>query len=268
MTEPPDEPMEHVETPTNLVNLAARLAREAGDLVANGRRSGDLGVRSKSTATDMVTRWDSASEELVVHALRSVRPADGIVGEEGSRVVGTSGIDWYVDPIDGTTNFMYGLAGYAVSIAAADPNGPLAAAVYLPASRELFTAARGGGAFLGSTPISCSTSADLSTALMATGFSYEASRRAVQGERIGRLLPHVRDIRRLGAAAVDLCHVACGRVDGYFEEHLQSWDLAAGLLIATEAGAIASDFHGDTVRPEQTVVCAPGVHSALLAHLR
>lgn len=252
---------------SNLVNLAAKIAREAGDLVANGRRGGDLGARSKSSNTDMVTIWDSASESFIVGALRVARPGDGIIGEEGARIESTTGIDWYVDPIDGTTNFLYGLKGYAISIAAADSTGPLAASVYLPETRELFTASRGRGAFLGSTPLSCSTSDDLSTALVATGFSYDSSRRLVQGRRAGALLPHVRDIRRLGAAAVDLCHVACGRVDGYFEEHLQSWDLAAGVLIATEAGAIASDFAGHPVRPEQTVVCAPGIHAALLRHL-
>jgi len=253
--------------PEHLVNLAARVAREAGDLVAHGRRSGDLDSRSKSTATDMVTKWDSASEALIVASLRAARPHDGIVGEEGSRVAGDSGLDWYVDPIDGTTNFMYGLGGYAVSIAVADEIGPVAAAVFLPATRELFTAARGRGAFLGAAPIRCSSADLLSTSLVATGFSYDAARREVQGRRAGALLPHVRDVRRLGAAAVDLCHVACGRVDAYFEEHLQSWDLAAGLLIATEAGALASDFAGGTVRPEQTVVSAPGIHRALLAHL-
>jgi len=253
---------------TDLVNLVARLAREAGDMVANGRRTGDLGVRTKSTATDMVTRWDSASESLIVDALRAARPRDGIVGEEGARVDGTSGIDWYVDPIDGTTNFLYGLGGYAVSIAAADSTGPVAGAVFVPASRELFTAARGRGAFLGSTPITCSTSTTLDTALVATGFSYDSDHRRVQGSRVGAMLPHVRDIRRLGAAAIDLCHVACGRVDAYFEEHLQAWDLAAGLLIATEAGARASDFAGGAVKPSETVVCAPGIHTALLEHLQ
>jgi myo-inositol-1(or 4)-monophosphatase len=237
-------------------------------MVANGRRTGDLGVRTKSTATDMVTRWDSASESLIVDALRAARPRDGIVGEEGSRVDGTSGIDWYVDPIDGTTNFLYGLGGYAVSIAAADSTGPVAGAVFVPASRELFTAARGRGAFLGSTPITCSTSTTLDTALVATGFSYDSDHRRVQGSRVGAMLPHVRDIRRLGAAAIDLCHVACGRVDAYFEEHLQAWDLAAGLLIATEAGARASDFAGGAVKPSETVVCAPGIHTALLEHLQ
>ncbi len=257
-----------MDAPTDLVNLAARLAREAGDMVANGRRTGDLGVRTKSTATDMVTRWDSASESLIVDALRAARPRDGIVGEEGSRVDGTSGIDWYIDPIDGTTNFLYGLGGYAVSIAAADSTGPVAGAVFVPASRELFTAARGRGAFLGSTPITCSTSTTLDTALVATGFSYDSDHRRVQGSRVGAMLPHVRDIRRLGAAAIDLCHVACGRVDAYFEEHLQAWDLAAGLLIATEAGARASDFAGGAVKPSETVVCAPGIHTALLEHLQ
>lgn len=257
-----------MDAPTDLVNLAARLAREAGDMVANGRRTGDLGVRTKSTATDMVTRWDSASESLIVDALRAARPRDGIVGEEGARVDGTSGIDWYVDPIDGTTNFLYGLGGYAVSIAAADSTGPVAGAVFVPASRELFTAARGRGAFLGSTPITCSTSTTLDTALVATGFSYDSDHRRVQGSRVGAMLPHVRDIRRLGAAAIDLCHVACGRVDAYFEEHLQAWDLAAGLLIATEAGARASDFAGGAVKPSETVVCAPGIHTALLENLQ
>lgn len=257
-----------MDAPTDLVNLAARLAREAGDMVANGRRTGDLGVRTKSTATDMVTRWDSASESLIVDALRAARPRDGIVGEEGARVDGTSGIDWYVDPIDGTTNFLYGLGGYAVSIAAADSTGPVAGAVFVPASRELFTAARGRGAFLGSTPITCSTSTTLDTALVATGFSYDSDHRRVQGSRVGAMLPHVRDIRRLGAAAIDLCHVACGRVDAYFEEHLQAWDLAAGLLIATEAGARASDFAGGAVKPSETVVCTPGIHTALLEHLQ
>ena len=257
-----------MDAPTDLVNLAARLAREAGDMVANGRRTGDLGVRTKSTATDMVTRWDSASESLIVDALRAARPRDGIVGEEGARVDGTSGIDWYIDPIDGTTNFLYGLGGYAVSIAAADSTGPVAGAVFVPASRELFTAARGRGAFLGSTPITCSTSTTLDTALVATGFSYDSDHRRVQVSRVGAMLPHVRDIRRLGAAAIDLCHVACGRVDAYFEEHLQAWDLAAGLLIATEAGARASDFAGGAVKPSETVVCAPGIHTALLEHLQ
>ena len=252
---------------SHLVNLATRLAREAGDLVSIGRRSGELGARTKSSATDMVTHWDGASESFIVERLRSARPDDAVVGEEGARSEGSSGISWLIDPIDGTTNFLYDLGGYAVSIAACDDDGPVAAAVYVPSVRELFTATRNGGAFLGSVPLSCSNTTDATTALIATGFSYDAQRRTAQGSRIAKLIGQVRDIRRLGAAAVDLCHVACGRVDGYFEESLQPWDLAAGLLIATEAGATSSDFSGGPVRPEQTVVCAPGIHRALMNHL-
>jgi myo-inositol-1(or 4)-monophosphatase len=252
----------------DLVNLATRLAREAGDMVLVGRRHGDLDVETKSSPTDMVTRFDAAAERMIITALRLERPHDTIVGEEGSNIVGDSGIEWFVDPIDGTTNFMYGLGGFAVSIAACDTEGPIAAAVYVPMTRDLFSARRGGGAYLGSSPIRCSTKDDLATSLIATGFSYDASTRSRQGSRVARLLPLVRDIRRMGAAAVDLCHVACGRVDGYFEENLQPWDLAAGLLIATEAGAIASDFAGARVRPEQSLVCAPGIHAALRDAIR
>jgi len=251
----------------DLVNLATRLAREAGDMALVGRRAGDLGVDTKSSATDMVTRWDSAAERHIVAGLRAARPRDTIVAEEGTHVDGDSGIQWLVDPIDGTTNFLYGLGGFAVSIAACDATAPfvspIVGAVFVPASRDLFVATRGGGAFLGATPIRCSDARDPALSLVATGFSYDASARAVQGERIARVLPSVRDIRRLGAAAVDLCHVACGRVDAYFEENLRPWDLAAGLLIATEAGAVATDFTGGPVRPEQTLVGAPGIHDAL-----
>lgn len=251
-----------------LLAVAERLAREAGAVASDGRRRGLREVGTKTTATDMVTEYDRACERIVVDGIRSARPDDAIVGEEGARHPGTSPYTWCIDPIDGTTNFLYGLGGYAVSIAAADSTGPVAGAVFVPASRELFTAARGRGAFLGSTPITCSTSTTLDTALVATGFSYDSDHRRVQGSRVGAMLPHVRDIRRLGAAAIDLCHVACGRVDAYFEEHLQAWDLAAGLLIATEAGARASDFAGGAVRPSETVVCAPGIHAALLDHLQ
>lgn len=246
-----------------LVNLAARIARVAGDMVVTGRRDGVLSVDTKSTTVDLVTQWDRASEQYIVGELRRLRPEDGIVGEEGSRVEGSSGIDWHVDPIDGTTNFAYGLSGFAVSIGAVDGDGPVAGAVYLPASRELFTATRGGGAFLGARRLHASAATELATSLIATGFSYSAERRAAQGRRIAAMLPHVRDIRRLGAAAADLCYVADGRVDAYFEENLNSWDMAAGTLIATEAGAVATDFVGGPIRPAQVLVAARGIHRDL-----
>ena len=249
--------------PVELVNLAARLACSAGDLVASGRRSGSLDVGTKSTSVDLVTQWDTASERHIVEGLRRFRPDDGLVGEEGARHVGSSGIEWHVDPIDGTTNFAYGLPGYAVSIGAVDADGPLAGAVYLPATRELFTAARGRGAYLGSRRLNVSTPTSLTETLVATGFSYSAERRMHQGRRVALMLPHIRDIRRLGAAATDLCHVAAGRVDAYFEEALNSWDMVAGVLVATEAGAIATDFAGAPVRPAELVVGAPTIHAEL-----
>lgn len=250
--------------PVGLMNLAARVARRAGDLVIEGRRQGDLAVDTKSSATDMVTKWDRLSERTIVDAIRIARPEDGIVGEEGTDLASRSGVSWLIDPIDGTTNFLYGLSGYAVSIAAVDEVGSVAGAVFLPATRELFVAARGHGAWLAGRRLACSRIDDPSIALIGTGFSYSSSSRATQGERIGRLLPRVRDIRRLGAAAPDLCFVADGRIDAYFEENLSPWDLAAGILVATESGAIASDFAGGPPRPAQILVAPPSLHPHLV----
>lgn len=249
-----------------LMNAAAAMARRAGDLALVGRASLDRAteVSTKSTATDMVTRWDAASEESIVSDIERLRPDDGVIGEEGSSKASRSGYSWLVDPIDGTTNFMYGLAGWAVSIAVVDELGTVAGAVYLPATREAFVAARGHGAWLGGRRLRCSDSHDVATALVGTGFSYSASARATQGARIATLLPRVRDIRRTGAAAPDLCYVADGRLDAYFEENLQPWDLAAGLLVAREAGAVASDFSGGEPTPNQVLVSAPHLHEALL----
>ena len=254
-----------------LMNIAAAVARRAGDLAFVGRATLDraIDVSTKSSTTDMVTRWDSASERLIVAEIEARRPDDGIIGEEGAAKTSRSGVSWLVDPIDGTTNFLYGLAGWAVSIAAVDdtgtPDGTLAGVVYLPATRELFVAARGHGAWLAGRRLRCSSNDDLATALVGTGFSYTSARRAQQGERVARLLPRVRDIRRTGAAAPDLCYVADGRLDAYFEEGLQAWDLAAGLLIATEAGARASDFTGGSPVPSNVLVSAPALHDHVLA---
>jgi myo-inositol-1(or 4)-monophosphatase len=255
-----------------LRDLAAAIAREAGDMVAEGRRGGGLVTDTKSSATDMVTQFDRASEALIVGRLRAARPDDAIVGEEGTSTPGTSGVSWLVDPIDGTTNFLFDLPGYAVSIAAADADGSLAGAVYVPRTDELFLAARGHGAFLrdryGERRLQCSDATELSGALVSTGFSYLPERRTAQAMRVARLIHAVRDIRRLGAAAVDLCHVAAGRLDAYFEEHLGPWDLAAGELIAREAGCRTGDFHGGPVRPAETLVTAPGVFDAMGALIR
>ena len=247
-----------------LMNVASGIARNAGDLVFSGRRNGAGKVLTKSSATDMVTQWDTASEHFVVEQLSKLRPHDSIIGEEGGQVQGTTPYTWLVDPIDGTTNFLYNLSGYAISIAACIDADPVAAAVFLPATRELFVAAKGHGSWLGSTRLQVSSCESIETALVATGFSYSASRRNLQGQRIARLLPRVRDIRRLGAAAADLCFVAAGRLDAYFEEGLQAWDLAAGQLIASEAGATLSNFVGETITPSEVLVASPRIHGDLI----
>ena len=234
--------------------LACDLALQAGDLIRRGRRSGVGDVDTKSSTTDMVTEFDRASEALIVQALREHRPNDAIIGEEGTADTGTSGVRWHIDPIDGTTTFFYDLPGYAVSIAAADHEGTLAGAVYVPATNELFSAARGEGATLNDAPIHCSATRDVSNTLLATGFSYSPEVRRRQMLRLQHIIGEVRDIRRCGAAAVDLCNVAAGRVDAYFEENLGPWDLAAGELIAREAGCASGDLQGETVRPAEVLV--------------
>ena len=243
-----------------LLSLCIELAQEAGDLVRAGRRDTALTADTKSSSVDVVTQFDRASEELIVGRLAVARPDDGLVGEEGADRVGTSGVTWLIDPIDGTTNFLYGLAGYAVSIAAYAADGALAAAVYLPATDELFSAARGYGAHLNGVEIRTSACTALPTALVGTGFGYLAERRARQGARVARLLPQVRDIRRIGAAAADLCYVACGRLDAYYEQYLNPWDRAAGTLIAAEAGAIVGSFTGSPGEPDGLLVAPPTMY--------
>jgi myo-inositol-1(or 4)-monophosphatase len=247
----------------DLVALAEGLARQAGELIRSGRARGISDVETKTSGTDMVTEFDRASEALIVGTLRRERRRDAIVGEEGTEDAGTSGVTWFVDPIDGTTNFLYGLPGYAVSVAAADAAGPLAAAVAVPSFGETFTAARGRGSWCNGVRLRCSAETNLGEALVATGFAYGADRRQRQGQVIARLLGRVRDIRRFGAASVDLCFVGAGRVDAYFETGLSPWDSAAGLLVASEAGARLADLAGGPVRPDAVLAAAPGVFDAL-----
>ncbi|MGA0065139.1 MAG: inositol monophosphatase family protein [Ilumatobacteraceae bacterium] len=247
-----------------LVALARDLARRAGRTALEGRRSGALrNVTTKTTGTDMVTEFDRRGEELIVTELRRQRPHDAIVGEEGANHPGSSGITWYVDPIDGTTSFLYDLPTWCVSIGAGDAHGPLAGAVYIPALDEMFWAVRGAGARLNDAPIRCNTDVDVSRALCATGFSYSAAHRTVQMRRVAEFIDKIRDIRRSGAAAIDLCFVACGRVDAYFEENLHSWDLAAGELIAREAGAVSGDYAGGPLRPDEVLVAGPSIFADL-----
>ena len=253
-----------------LLELASGLAVRAGRMVREGRAATGISTAdTKSSATDVVTEFDHASETLIVSGILAARPDDGLIGEEGTDTPGTSGVEWLIDPIDGTTNFLYGLPGYAVSIAARrEVEGTMRTeigAVYVPATDELFTAAHDAGAWLDGAPIRCATTDQLAVALVASGFSYLPERRAVQARRIAAMLPRVRDLRRSGAAAVDLCHVAAGRVDVYFEEFLGPWDLAAGELVAQEAGCRTGSLDGGPVRPSSVLVANPALFEPVRA---
>jgi len=250
-----------------LLAIAVPIARRAGEMVRDGRAAGRLDVDTKSSATDMVTQFDTASERLIVDAILESRPDDGFVGEEGTEVTGSSGVRWIIDPIDGTTNFLYDLPGYNVSIAAAVDGIVVAGAVYLPTADEMFCAELGGGAQLNGRAIRCGDTTELSQALVATGFSYHRESRLSQAARLGVLIGSVRDIRRLGAAAADLCHLAAGRVDAYYEQYLNEWDTAAGGLIAREAGAIVGTFNGFAGEPDGLVAATPVLYPQLRAAL-
>jgi len=259
--------------PLALLDLAVPVAEKAADLLRAGVGRTRLSVTTKTTATDMVTEMDRASEDLIVGALLGARPDDGIVAEEGSARIGTSGIRWVIDPLDGTTNYLYDFPGWAVSIAAetegdgVGANDVVAGVVLDVVHGELYTAARGHGARCNGEPIACSPQSDVADALLATGFAYRPERRRAQAETLVRLLPQVRDIRRMGAASVDLCNVARGRVDAYFEKGLSWWDLAAGALIAREAGAVVTALDGAPVVPESVFAATPGIAAPLRALL-
>ncbi|WP_343947783.1 inositol monophosphatase family protein, partial [Nonomuraea longicatena] len=220
-----------------LLSLAEDIAREAGEMLLAKRPSlTPSGVETKSSPTDVVTALDRASEELIRSRILAARPDDRILGEEGGDTPGTSGVRWIVDPVDGTVNFLYGLPDWAVSIAVESAGQVVAGVVNVVPRGEVFTAALGEGAWLGGERLRCNTGVPLAQALVATGFGYAPERRAVQGRVVAELLPRVRDIRRGGACASDLCSVAAGRVDAYYERGVHVWDLAAAGPIAEEGG--------------------------------
>jgi myo-inositol-1(or 4)-monophosphatase len=232
--------------------LAESVAREAGALLREAFRSPDLRITSKSTPTDLVSEADHNAERLIRDRIASARPGDGVLGEEGGDHTGTSGIRWVVDPLDGTVNFLFGVPQWAVSIAAEDGDGTLVGVVYDPTRDELFSAERDGSPLLDGRAITASTKTDMATALVGTGFGYDSEVRRAQAVIAAHLLPEVRDLRRFGAAAIDLAWTACGRLDAYYEHGLNAWDLAAGGLICERAGL--------DVRPLEPVgPSAPGV---------
>ena len=245
-----------------LLELAIRLAREAGAL-ALSMRAGIRTESTKSSPTDVVTAADRAVERLLVDGIRAARPDDGLLGEEGAGRTGSTGLRWVVDPIDGTVNYLYGLPQWAVSIGVERDRETVVGVVLDPAKDELFTAVRGGGSFLDGAPLRCSGVADLAQTLVATGFGYDVRRRAAQARVLPDLLTRVRDLRRVGAGALDLCMVASGRVDAYYEQGLSPWDLSAGGLVATEAGARLGGLRGRPAGYPMTLAAAPGVFDAL-----
>lgn len=244
-----------------LASVATDVARAAGGVLV-AHAGGEVAWDAKSTPTDPVTAADHASEELVVAHLADRRPDDGIVGEEGAgNRRGTTGLRWVVDPLDGTVNFTYGIRRWAVSIAAVDEAGPVVGVVFDPSADELYRAVRGRGATRDDERVEVSRVADPELALVGTGFFYDREVRAVQGPEVADLVTRVRDVRRAGAAALDLAEVACGRLDGFAEFGLNHWDWAAASLLVTEAGGRFTTFDrriAGWTRPV-TVAAGPGL---------
>lgn len=246
-----------------LRDVALDVAHQAADLVRRRRRDGVQVAATKSSPVDVVTEADRAAEALIRRLLLERRPDDGFLGEEGTRSQTTSGVTWVVDPIDGTVNFLYGIAQFAVCIAARIEGVVTAAAVHNPVTGEMFTAVKGQGALSDGRPISVSECVEPALALVGTGFSYSAEVREHQAAEVARLLPVVRDIRRMGSAALDLCAVASGRLDAYVERGLKPWDLAAAGLIAAEAGARVEGMHGAAAGERLVVAAGPGLFDLL-----
>ncbi|WP_301125747.1 inositol monophosphatase family protein [Streptomyces cacaoi] len=246
-----------------LLALAQEAAGRAGALLRDGRPA-DLGVAAtKTSPIDVVTEMDLASEKLITHYLTEHRPDDGFLGEEGATSAGTSGVRWVIDPLDGTVNYLYGRPDWSVSLAAEYHGERVVGVVAAPVRAETCHAVLGEGAWRDGQRLSCRPSPPLDQALIGTGFGYIAERRVAQAAVARELVPRVRDIRRGGSAAIDLCDVAAGRLDGFYERGLNPWDLAAGDLIAREAGARTGGRPGLPADTELTVAASPGVFDAL-----
>jgi myo-inositol-1(or 4)-monophosphatase len=242
-----------------LLKLAISIAKDAGALLLN--RPTELSVDTKTSDIDIVTQMDKQSEKLIFDAILKARPDDGIIGEEGANRPSKSGYTWVIDPIDGTVNYFYNMHGWSVSIAIRDTQGIAVGVVYAPTINSLYTAIRGAGAHLNGKAINANDPVELDKALISTGFHYRSELREIQVKQFTDLILNVRDIRRNGSAAIDICHVAAGLVDGYYEMGLHPWDRDAAELIATEAGAKLS-IHG-----ELTIAAGPYLHRILSAKL-
>ncbi|MFF7522751.1 inositol monophosphatase family protein [Streptomyces pseudovenezuelae] len=251
-----------------LLRLAQEAAHRAGTLLRDGRPA-DLAVaKTKSSPIDVVTEMDIAAEKLITDLISEHRPDDGFLGEEGAATEGTSGVRWVIDPLDGTVNYLYGLPTWSVSIAAEQDGETVVGVVAAPMRGETYHAVRGEGAratgaWEGERRLTCRPAPPLQQALVSTGFNYVTEVRTHQAEVAARLIPRLRDIRRGGSAAVDLCDLAAGRLDGYYERGLNAWDYGAGDLIAREAGALTGGRPGERPNPALTVAGTPGVFEPL-----
>jgi myo-inositol-1(or 4)-monophosphatase len=268
---------------TGLLELAVATARETGRMLIDKRPvEGPAVVQTKSSPTDVVTQLDQAAERLIVERITAARPGDAFLGEEGGAHAGSTGVRWVIDPIDGTVNFLYDLPDWAVSIAAEVDGEAVVGVVEIPRRGETYTAVRGGGALVhtahpahmahmahtahtasGPRELHVNTGVPLDRALVATGFGYAAQRRAHQAQVLTGVLPRVRDIRRGGSCSVDLCSLAAGRVDAYYERGVQAWDIAAGALIVSEAGGRVAGLDGAPASSELTIAAAPELFAAL-----
>ena len=251
-----------------LLALATGIAHEAGTVLraAFGRLGdGGLEITAKSTPTDLVSEADVGTERLIRARLADARPDDAILGEEGDDRPGTSGLRWVVDPLDGTVNFLFGIPQWCVSIACEDGDGTVVGVVYDAMREETWSATRDGPATLDGAELRGSRQAELAPSLVATGFGYDAAVREAQARVLARLLPQVRDVRRLGAAALDLAWTAAGRYDAYFERGVKHWDVAAGLLLCTRAGMAVRELEPAPPADSGILVAPPRLVDELLA---
>jgi myo-inositol-1(or 4)-monophosphatase len=250
-----------------LLSIAEDAARAAGTVLLERFGGPRREVRSKSTPTDLVSEADIEAERALRSFLAARRPDDAVLGEEGGdRGAGTSGVRWIVDPLDGTVNFLFGIPQWAVSVACADGDGLVAGVVLDPLRDEIFAATRDGPATRDGEPVDASSRGDLATAMVGTGFAYDAEVRVAQAEVAARVLPRVRDLRRMGSAALDLAWTACGRYDAYYERGLQPWDRAAGELLCARAGLELRELGAHAVLPAGLLV-APAALAGPLGEL-
>jgi myo-inositol-1(or 4)-monophosphatase len=245
----------------DLLGVAVAAARAAGDVLLERYERGARGVATKSSPTDLVSEADLAAERAIRDVLAARRPDDAIVGEEGDDVAGSTGLRWVVDPLDGTVNYLFGIPQWCVSVACEGEVG----VILDPLRGELFSVAVGEAGLLDGAPLRASAREDLGTALVATGFGYEAGVRAAQAEVVARLLPQVRDIRRLGSAALDLAWTAAGRYDAFYEYGLNAWDLAAGEMLCAAAGLAVRRLEPLTGTGAGVLVATPGIVGELEA---